>query len=82
LKSLFTIHVLSAALIILQLLFYIASDMDTTVEQQTPTLYTDALASNDSHDEISATPSVNTQVLVDPLRVQDKPASENHQAST
>lgn len=56
--------------------------MDTTVEQQTPTLYTDALASNDSHDEISATPSVNTQVLVDPLRVQDKPASENHQAST
>lgn len=69
-------------LIVLQLLFYIASDMDTTVEQQTPTLYTDALASNDSHDEISATPCAYTQVLVDPLCVQGKPASEDHQAST
>lgn len=50
--------------------------MDTTVEQQTTALCTDALASKDSHDEISATQCAYT---LDPLCVQDKPPSEIHQ---
>ncbi|KAG1780283.1 hypothetical protein EV702DRAFT_771871 [Suillus placidus] len=62
-----------------QLHISIASDMETTAEQQTTELSTDVLASKDSHDETSATPCAYTQVLVDPLCMQDKSPSENHQ---
>ncbi|KAG1755988.1 hypothetical protein EDB19DRAFT_446054 [Suillus lakei] len=55
--------------------------METTAEQQSTELSTDALASKDSQILISATPCAYTQVLVDPSRAENKLASENNQAS-